>query len=52
MDELKGSQKLDAGHAKKCEQLKDLLDKMLMLDPSKRISLNEALLHPFITEKL
>ncbi|KAJ9115648.1 hypothetical protein QFC20_000975 [Naganishia adeliensis] len=27
----------------------DLLDKMLMLDPAKRISVRDALLHPFLT---
>lgn len=27
----------------------DLLDKTLMLDPAKRISSREALLHPFLT---
>ena len=30
-------------------QLKDLLDKMLTLDPTKRITVKEALSHPFIT---
>ncbi|GIY41043.1 hypothetical protein CEXT_540141 [Caerostris extrusa] len=35
---------------RKVNQLKDLLDKILMLDPSKRISINQALMHPFIQE--
>lgn len=37
---------------RKVTQLKDLLDKTLMLDPVKRISINECLLHPFIQEKI
>ena len=31
---------------------KDLLDKMLQLDPDKRISASSALKHPFITDKI
>lgn len=34
----------------KVKQFRDFLDKMLQLDPSKRISINDALNHPFITE--
>ena len=37
---------------RKVTQLKDLLDKILNLDPAKRISINECLLHPFIQEKI
>lgn len=37
---------------RKVTQLKDLLDKVLILDPAKRISINECLLHPFIQEKI
>lgn len=36
----------------KVMQLKDLLDKMLMLDSSRRININQCLMHPFITERL
>ena len=36
----------------KVTQLRDLLDKMLMLDPSKRITINHCLTHPFIAEKV
>lgn len=36
---------------RKVQQFKDLLDKMLVLDPERRITPKEALSHPFITEK-
>ncbi len=49
---LVGSQNLDDAHLRKVHQLKDFLDKALMLDPSKRITINQALVHPFITEKI
>lgn len=37
---------------RKVKQLKDLLEGILMLDPAKRISINAALAHPFIQEKI
>ena len=37
---------------RKVTQLKDLLEKLLALDPSKRIHNHQALIHPFITEKI
>ena len=49
---LVGSQTLDDAHLRKVHQLKDFLEKCLMLDPSKRITINQALVHPFITEKV
>ena len=49
---LMGSQRLDEKRAKKVTQLRDLLEKCLMLDPSKRLTINQALVHPFITEKM
>ncbi|XP_027046595.1 serine/threonine-protein kinase PRP4 homolog isoform X1 [Pocillopora damicornis] len=51
VESLLGYKKLNEEHKRKVMQLKDLLDKCLMLDPVKRISLNQALTHPFITEK-
>lgn len=50
--ELVGSQRLPDDQAKKVNQLKDLLEKILTLDASKRIAINQALMHPFIVEKI
>jgi serine/threonine-protein kinase PRP4 len=50
--ELIGYQRLPEDQHRKVTQLKDLLERMLTLDPSKRINLNQALGHPFIQEKL
>uniref|UniRef100_A0A2C9JVU0 Serine/threonine-protein kinase PRP4 homolog n=1 Tax=Biomphalaria glabrata TaxID=6526 RepID=A0A2C9JVU0_BIOGL len=44
--------RLPEDQLRKVTQLKDLLDKLLTLDPSKRIPINQALSHPFITEKI
>lgn len=49
---LIGEQVLDDTHAQKVHQFKDFLEKCLILDPSKRISINQALTHPFVTEKI
>ena len=37
---------------RKINQLIDLLDKCLAMDPTKRLSVNQAISHPFITEKI
>ncbi|XP_019943223.1 pre-mRNA processing factor 4Bb [Paralichthys olivaceus] len=47
-----GGQRLPEDQRKKVMQLKDLLDSTLMLDPAKRITINQALQHPFIQEKI
>ncbi|XP_029313865.1 LOW QUALITY PROTEIN: pre-mRNA processing factor 4Bb [Cottoperca gobio] len=47
-----GGQRLPEDQRKKVMQLKDLLDSTLMLDPAKRISINQALQHPFMQEKI
>ncbi|XP_076014352.1 pre-mRNA processing factor 4Bb [Genypterus blacodes] len=47
-----GGQRLPEDQRKKVMQLKDLLDSTLMLEPAKRISINQALQHPFIQEKI
>uniref|UniRef100_A0A182QUI4 Serine/threonine-protein kinase PRP4 homolog n=1 Tax=Anopheles farauti TaxID=69004 RepID=A0A182QUI4_9DIPT len=50
--ELIAGQNLPDDQIRKVSQLKDLLDKMFALDPAKRISLNHALAHPFIQDKI
>lgn len=50
--ELIAGQSLPADQLRKVSQLKDLLEKALAIDPAKRISLNNALTHPFIQEKI
>ncbi|XP_071495952.1 uncharacterized protein [Diadema antillarum] len=50
--ELVGHQRLPEDQQRKVLQLKDVVDRCLMLDPSKRMSINEVLKHPFIQEKI
>lgn len=50
--ELVAGQALPSDQLRKVTQLKDLLDKALAIDPAKRISLNNALTHPFIQDKI
>ncbi|XP_050434118.1 serine/threonine-protein kinase PRP4 homolog [Adelges cooleyi] len=50
--EMLGNQKLPEDQIRKVAQLKDLFDKMLMLDSSKRIGISQALVHPFLSEKI
>ncbi|KAK4475829.1 hypothetical protein MN116_001081 [Schistosoma mekongi] len=52
MTDLIGQSKLNEPISRKVTQFRDLLEKTLMLDPTRRISLNEALQHPFITERM
>jgi len=52
MSMLVGSQRLDDQRLKKLGQLKDFLEHCLMLDPAKRMTINQALVHPFITDKM
>lgn len=51
-DVLVGHQRLNEDMKRKVNQLKDLLDKIFMLDSVKRLSLNQCLSHPFIIEKI
>lgn len=50
--ELVAGQALPQDQLRKVIQLKDLLEKALAIDPAKRISLNNALTHPFIQDKI
>lgn len=49
--ELLAGQTPNEPMARKVSQLKDLLDKILVLDPSKRYTPSQALSHSFISEK-
>ncbi|RWS05742.1 serine/threonine-protein kinase PRP4-like protein [Dinothrombium tinctorium] len=50
--ELIAGHRLSEDHHRKVIQLKDLLEKLLMLDPTKRLSINQALGHPFIQDRM
>lgn len=52
LSDMVGGQRLPEDQRKKVMQLKDLIDGTLMLDPAKRITINQALQHPFIQEKI
>ncbi|KAF7245328.1 hypothetical protein EG68_10840, partial [Paragonimus skrjabini miyazakii] len=52
MTELLGDTKLTDPILRKVTQFRDLLEKMLVLDPARRLPLSEALQHPFITERM
>lgn len=47
-----GGNSLPPEQNRKVTQLKDLLERTLMLDAGKRITVNHALAHPFIQEKI
>lgn len=52
LNDMVGRQRLPEDQRKKVVQLKDLLDQILVLDPAKRISINQALQHPYIQERI
>ena len=52
LPELLADTNLPDDQARKVNQAKDLLDKCLMLDPSKRATIDHCLVHPFIREKI
>jgi len=51
LKELIGNQTLPPDLLKKVTQLKDLLDRIFIVDASKRCTPGQALAHPFITDK-
>lgn len=52
LKELLNNQDLPSDQLRKVTNLKDLLERILMLDNTKRISIKDALSHPFITDRL
>jgi serine/threonine-protein kinase PRP4 len=52
LKELIGNQDLPPDQYRKVTQLRDLLDRVLMLDNSKRATTRDALSHPFIAERI
>jgi len=50
--ELLGGQNLPEDQYRKVLQLRDMIDKALMLDSTKRLTVKDALNHPFVTEKI
>ena len=52
LSDLVGGQHLPDDQYRKVVQLRDLLDKVLILDATKRLTVNQAWMHPFITEKI
>lgn len=50
--ELLGEGNLPEDHARKVTQLKDLMERCLMLDPAKRATIDNCLMHQFIREKM
>ena len=50
--DLVGGQRMPEGQLRKVTQLKDFLEKLLVLDATKRLSINHALAHPFIQERV
>lgn len=50
--ELVAGQALPPEQLKKVTQLRDLLERALAIDPAKRVTLNAALTHPFIQDKI
>ena len=52
MEMLVGKHKLNEESKRKVIQLRELIEKMLILDPAKRATVSHCLTHPFISEKM
>jgi serine/threonine-protein kinase PRP4 len=46
------NQRLPDDQKKKVKELKDLLEKIIVIDPTKRIGIRQAIVHPFVDEKM
>lgn len=51
LSDISSNHRMPDDQAKKIDQLRDLLDKMLLIDTSKRITIRQALIHPFVDDK-
>ncbi len=49
--DIASNHRMPEDQAKKIDQLKDLLDKILVIDTAKRVTIRQACLHPFIEDK-
>jgi serine/threonine-protein kinase PRP4 len=49
--ELISNQRMPDDQLKKVLQLKDLLDKILLIDTTKRYTIRQAMTHPFVDDK-
>ena len=52
LSDLLGGQRLPDDQYRKVVQLRDMLDKLLILDASKRLTVNLVFDHDFFTEKI
>lgn len=50
--ELISNQRMPEDQLRKVVQLKDLLDKILIIDTTKRINIKQAMSHPFVDDKI
>ena len=48
---LPANQRMPEDQVKKVKELKDLLDKIIQIDPAKRLSIRDAIAHPFVDDK-
>ena len=50
--ELISNQRMPEDQLRKVVQIKDLLDKILIIDTTKRINIKQAMAHPFVDDKI
>lgn len=49
--DISSNHRMPEDQAKKVDQLRDLLDKMLIIDTTKRVTIRQILTHPFVDDK-